>query len=285
MNYPFRKTRAFDSMNTVSINQLSTLRWSFEEDAEAYYRHGFSGIGIYRPKLEDFGLDRAIELLEEFKLNPTSLSWVGGFTGSDGRRYTDAVSDGLQAIREASQLGVESLVVLAGGRNNHIRNHARRTLCDALTEIMPAAEDHGVKLSIEPFHPGCGDEWSFVSDLRSTLEIIEIVDSPQLGIALDTYHLGLDQEVLAWLPDVIPYLHLVQLGDARHSPLGEMNRCLLGEGAVPLQHILRVLLEYNYSGPLEVELIGEDVETISYEEILEHTRCFLEQTASSASPS
>ncbi|MBL6725658.1 sugar phosphate isomerase/epimerase [Rubripirellula sp.] len=272
-------------MNTVSMNQLSTLRWSFEEDAEAYHRHGFSGIGIYRPKLEDFGLDRAIELLAEFELEPTSLSWVGGFTGSDGRRYTDAVADGLQAIREAAELGVDSLIVLAGGRNNHIRNHARRTFCDALTEIAPAAEDHGVRLSIEPFHPGCGDEWSFVNDLRSTLEIIEIVGSPQLGIALDTYHLGLDPEVLPWLPDIIPHLHLVQLGDARHSPLGEMNRCLLGNGSVPLQHILRVLLEYNYEGPLEVELIGEDVEALSYEQLLEHTRCFIEQTAGSVGQS
>lgn len=277
----FRKKRVILSMNTVSINQLSTLRWSFEEDAEAYHRHGFSGIGIYRPKLEDFGIDRAIELLAEFQLDPTSLSWVGGFTGSDGRAYSESVSDGLEAIADAAKLNVDSLVVLAGGRNNHIRNHARRTLCEALKELAPAAEDHGIRLAIEPFHPGCGDEWSFVNDLHSTLEIIELVGNPHLGIALDTYHLGLDQEVVHWLPDVIPHLHLVQLGDARHYPLGEMNRCLLGQGSVPLHHILRQLFDCNYTGPIEVELIGEDVEPISYEQILEHTRCFFEQAIGS----
>lgn len=276
---------AIHLMNTVSMNQLSTLRWSFEDDAEAYRRHGFSGIGIYRPKLEDFGVDRAIELLAEFQLEPTSLSWVGGFTGSDGRPYTEAVADGIQAIHDAAELGVESLIVLAGGRNNHIRNHARRTLCDALAEIAPVAEDYGVLLSLEPFHPGCGEEWSFVHDLRSTLEIVEIVGSPQLGMVLDTYHLGLDDEMLHWLPEIIPYLHLVQLGDARHTPLGEMNRCLLGQGTVPIEQILRRLIEYNYSGPFEVELIGEDVETFSYESILEHTRCFLEQTVGSVGQS
>ena len=106
-------------MNTVSINQLSTLRWSFEEDAEAYQRHGFSGLGIYRPKLEDFGLDRAIELLAEFQLEPTSLSWIGGFTGSDGRPYTDAIADGMEAICDAEAIGVQTLIVLAGGRNSH----------------------------------------------------------------------------------------------------------------------------------------------------------------------
>lgn len=265
-------------MNTLAISQLSTLRWSFEEDAQAYAARGFKGIGVYRPKLEDFGLDRTIELLAESSLAVTSLSWVGGFTGSDGRAFEDAVQDAIHAVRDAANLRAETLVVLAGGRNNHIRNHARRTLCDALKEIAAVAEDFGVRLSLEPIHPGCGDEWSFVNDLRSTLEIIEAVDNPQLGIVLDTYHVGMDEEAVGWLPEIIPHLHLVQLGDARHSPLGEMNRCLLGEGCVPLRTILATLREHQYDGPLEVELIGEDVETISYDELLDHTRDYIDRT-------
>ncbi len=265
-------------MNTLAISQLSTLRWSFAEDAQAYAARGFKGIGIYRPKLEDFGLDRTIELLAESSLSVTSLSWVGGFTGSDGRAFEDAVLDAISAVRDAANLRAETLIVLAGGRNNHIRNHARRTLCDALKQIACVAEEFGVRLSLEPIHPGCGDEWSFLNDLRSTLDIIETVASPQLGIVLDTYHVGMDEEVVRWLPDVIPHLHLVQLGDARHSPLGEMNRCLLGDGCVPLETILDTLREHGYRGPLEVELIGEDVETISYDELLDHTRNFIDQT-------
>ena len=75
-------------MNTLAISQLSTLRWSFEQDAQAYTARGFKGIGIYRPKLEDFGLDRTpSSCLAESSLSVTSLSWVGGFTGSDGRAY------------------------------------------------------------------------------------------------------------------------------------------------------------------------------------------------------
>lgn len=262
-------------MNTLAISQLTTLRWSFEEDVSAYAKRGFRGIGIYRPKLEDYGLDRTIELLAEHELSVTSLSWAGGFTGSDGRPFEEAVLDAINALEDAANLQAETLIVLAGGRNNHIRNHARRTLCDALAQIATLAEEFGVRLSIEPIHPGCGDEWSFVNDLQSTLDIIESVASPHLGIVLDTYHVGMDEEVVRWLPDVIPHLHLVQLGDARHSPLGEMNRCLLGEGCVPLETILQTLTDHGYDGPLEAELIGEDVETLSYDELLDHTRDFL----------
>ncbi|MGB0596930.1 MAG: sugar phosphate isomerase/epimerase family protein [Rubripirellula sp.] len=265
-------------MNTLAVSQLSTLRWDLEEDVRAYSQRGFRGIGIYRPKLEDYGLDQTIELLADFGLSVTSLSWAGGFTGSDGRPYQEAVLDAINAVEDAANLQAETVIVLAGGRNNHIRNHARRTLCDALKQVAFVAEEFGVQLSIEPIHPGCGEEWSFLNDLRSTLDIIESVASPQLGIVLDTYHVGMDEEVVRWLPDVIPHLHLVQLGDARHSPLGEMNRCLLGKGCVPIETILETLASHGYEGPLEAELIGEDVETLSYDELLDHTRDFFDRT-------
>ena len=265
-------------MNTLAISQLSTLRWGMEQDALAYSRRGFSGIGVYRPKLEDYGLDRTIDLLADFSLSVTSLSWVGGFTGSDGRTYGDAVADAINAVSDAANLQAETLIVLAGGRNNHIRNHARRTLCEALKEISAVAEDHGVRISLEPIHPGCGEEWSFVNDLQSTLDIIETVKSPALGLVLDTYHVGMDEEVVRWLPDVVPHLHLVQLGDARHSPHGEMNRCLLGKGCVPIQTILQTLADRHFRGPFEVELIGEDVEPLGYDKVLDHTCEYIERT-------
>ena len=264
-------------MTKFAISQLSTLRWGIEEDAQAYSERGFDGIGVYRPKLEDYGLDRAIELLAEFSLSVTSLSWVGGFTGSDGRAFDDAVEDAIQAVSDAANLRAETLVVLAGGRNNHIRNHARRTLCDALKQIVAVAEDYDVRISLEPIHPGCGEEWSFLNDLQSTLDIVERVNSPNLGLVLDTYHVGMDEEVVRWLPDVVPHLHLVQLGDARHSPLGEMNRCLLGQGCVPIESIMQTLVEQDFRGSIEIEVIGEDVESLSYDEVLDHARRFVDQ--------
>ena len=259
-----------------AVSQLSTLRWSLEQDVEAYARHGFTGIGIYRRKLDDFGLDRAVELLAERSLDVTSLSWCGGFTGSDGRGFDEAVADAMQAVREAAVLQADTLIVLAGGRNNHIRTHAQRTLCKALKKVSIVAEEFGIRLAIEPIHPGCGEEWSFVHDLRSTLDIIERVGSPSLGIVLDTYHVGMDDEAIEWLPDVIPHLHLVQLGDGRHSPCGEMNRCLLGDGCVPNSLILDTLRQHHYLGAVEIELIGEDVETIAYEQLLDVTKSYLD---------
>lgn len=265
-------------MNTLSVSQLSTLRWDLESEVSAYSKRGFGGIGLYRPKLEDFGVGRAIELLAEHEMAVTSLSWCGGFTGSDGRSFEEAVSDAVRAVVQAAELQADTLIVLAGGKNNHIQTHLRRTLCQALKRLAAVASEHGIQLAIEPFHPGCGDEWSFVTDLQSTLDIIESVNNPSLGLVLDTYHIGMDAEAKRWLPDVADHIHLVQLGDGRQSPHGEMNRCLLGEGCVPLVELMDLLKENGYRGAWEVELIGEDVEPISYEHLLDHTKSYLDRT-------
>ncbi len=88
----------------------------------------------------------------------------------------------------------------------------------------------------------------------------------------------MDEEVVDWLPEIVGHVNLVQLGDARHSPVGEMNRCLLGKGCVPLVKILSTLDQHGYDGAVEVELIGEDVEPLSYEELLDHTRKYIDET-------
>lgn len=265
-------------MNTLSVSQLSTLRWDLESEVAAYAERGFSGIGLYRPKVEDFGIDRTIELLAEHEMAVTSLSWCGGFTGSDGRSFEEAVSDAVRSVIQAAELQADTLIVLAGGKNNHIQTHLRRTLCQALKRLAAVASEHGIQLALEPFHPGCGDEWSFVTDLQSTLDIIERVDNPSLGLVLDTYHVGMEEEAMRWLPDVAEHIHLVQLGDGRHCPHGEMNRCLLGDGCVPLRQLMEMLHEHGYRGAWEVELIGEDVESIGYEQLLDHTKQYLDRT-------
>jgi len=180
-------------------------------------------------------------------------------------------------VRDAEMLGADTLVVLAGGRNNHIKRHLQKTLCGALREIAAVATEHHVKLALEPIHPGCGEEWSFVNDVRSTVDIIADVGSDQLGLVLDTYHLGFDEEMSRMLPDIIAYLNLVQLGDAKHSPLGEMNRCLLGEGNVPIHAILDTLAAGGYDGWIEVELLGADVERFEYETVLDHSVAYLKR--------
>lgn len=42
-------------MIRMSMNELSTYSWTFEQDVSRYLAAGYEGIGVWRPKLTDFG--------------------------------------------------------------------------------------------------------------------------------------------------------------------------------------------------------------------------------------
>jgi len=262
-------------MKKIAVSQLTTLRWTLEQDIQAAVQRGIGGIGFWRPKLEDIGVCETVDQLLASGLRASSLSWGGGFTGSDGRSFSDSVDDAIDAVEQASLLGAETLVVLVGGRNSHIKRHLHKTICQALVEVNAVALAHDVTLAIEPFHPGCGDEWSFIHDMRATMDVLAAVGSSNVGMVLDTYHIGLDSDVLEFLPSVIDFLQLVQLGDSRHCPLGEMNRCLLGEGRVPIPAILESLASAGYDRWIEIEVLGQDVERLNYDAVLDHSMSYL----------
>jgi sugar phosphate isomerase/epimerase len=259
-------------MAKLSMNETTTFRWSFEEDVAHYAAAEIPAIGVWRQKLSDCGEVKAIGLLRDSGLKVSHLLWAGGFTGSDGRSFRESVQDAAQALRLAKRLGAGSLVVYSGARAGHTYNHARRLLKDALVELVPVAAELDVPLALEPMHPACAGEWTFLTSVDDALGVIEAVGSPQVRLVFDTYHLGQDQAILPRIAQIAPHVAIVQLGDARRPPTGEQNRCRLGEGNIPLKEIVAALSAAGYDGYYDVELLGEEIETADYHSLLEHAK-------------
>lgn len=259
-------------MAKLSVNETTTFRWSFEEDVLNYAAAGIPAIGVWRQKLSDCGEAKAIDLLTDKGLEVSHLFWAGGFTGSDGRSYRASVDDAAEAVRTANALSTGALVVYSGARAGHTFNHARRLIKEALKELAPLASELGVVLAVEPMHPGCANEFTFLTDVDEVLDLLDAVGSDQIKIVFDTYHLGQDRQILDQIPELAPRIALVQLGDAREPPTGEQNRCRLGEGTIPLREIVGALVAAGYDGYYDVELLGEAIETVDYHTLLEHAK-------------
>ncbi len=255
-------------MSRMAVSELSTYRWSFEEDVFRYKEHGYQAIGVWRPKLSDCGEAKGRELLADQKLKVSSLSWAGGFTGSDGRTFRESLHDALDAIDVAAQLEADCLVILAGSRSGHTRNHAKRLLSQALKILTEAALAVGMQLAVEPMHVGCAHEFTFLTSIPDTLDVISGIGNSNCGIVFDCYHMAQDENAMDWLASIVPFIRLVQLGDSKRTPMGEQNRCLLGDGNVPLAALVQTIEHYGFDGYYEVELLGEDVEHYDYSEIL-----------------
>ena len=263
-------------MLQLSMNELTTMRWSFEEDIHQYAEAGLDGIGIWRQKLSDVGDEAAVRLLQETNLRCSNLLWAGGFTGSHGCSFRDSVHDAVDAIRSAARLEADCLILYSGAWGGHTHKHARRLVVNALKELIPFAEEFGVTLALEPMHAGCGGEWTFLTTIAETMELIDPFESPFLKLALDTYHFGLQTEDIAMLADVVHRIGIVHLGDGREAPTGEQNRCPLGHGRVELRRIIETLTTAGYSGFLDIELIGESVEAIDYPTLIQDSVDFVE---------
>lgn len=256
----------------LAVSELSTYRWSFEEDVLQYRSRGFDAIGVWRAKLSDYGEEKAVELLREKSLKVSSLQWAGGFTGSDGRSFREAMYDGFDAIELAAMLGAETLVVLTGSRCGHTKSHAKRLIKTALRELAEAASSCNIQLALEPMHCGCAYEWTFLTDIPQTLDIVASIGAKNLGIVFDSYHMAQDRNIIEWLPSIVPMIRLVQLGDAKGAPIGEQNRCLLGHGFVPLTEIVQTMESNGYQGYYEIELLGEEIEHLDYCSVLDDAR-------------
>jgi len=255
-------------MECIAVNEVTTQRWSFEEDVQRYAAAGVEAIGVWRQKLSDFGEAKGAELLRETGLTVSSLNWVGGFTGSEGRTHQETIDDARDALRLAHDLGARNVVVYTGSRAGHTHNHARRLVKSALQMLSPIAEELGICLTLEVMNAECSGECTFLTDLDDALAMLASVESTAVKLLLDTYQLGFCSKLQDRLPELVPHVGLVHLGDGKQVPTGEQNRCLLGEGIVPVGEIVEQLLAHGYAGFFEIELFGEDVETIEYEDVI-----------------
>ncbi len=182
-------------MPRISINEMTTYHWSLLEDVSGYQAAGVKSLGVWRRKLCDFGEERGVELLRESGLAVSSFLSAGGFTGSDGQTFREAVDDALDAVHLAAEMQAGCLVVVTGGRAGHTVNHARRILRDALWEIGDAAGRAGLNIALQSIHRRPIERWSFLTTLDATLDMLAWCDHPRVGMVFDFFHTWREPEL------------------------------------------------------------------------------------------
>ncbi len=256
-------------MMRLSVNDLTTFAWDLYDEAVAYHREGFRAIGLWRPKLSDFGEERAGELLRELGISVSSLSWAGGFTGTNRWSFEDSLADARAAIKQAATVGAECLAVISGPRGGHIDSHARRLIAEALRVLAPEAAEAGVTLALQPMRSHFSRSWTFLHALDETFDIIGNAN-PTVKIAFDVYHLCNERRLMARIPDLAPHVAVVQLCDSPEGARGE--RRMLGDGEIPLSSIVRAFDEAGYAGYYELAAWSRSLWRRDYSELLRECR-------------
>ena len=272
-------------MRRLSVNGATTCGLNYFEDMQQFSKLGISSIGIWRQKIESNAHDRPLDYeivatdLQSNDMTASSLGWAGGFTGSCGKTFCDAVDDARDAIYDAYMVGAECVIINPGSQNGHTHKHARNNLSKAIDSLLPVATDLGIRLAIEPVTTR-SNPWSFLGDFQSHLDFVRSFSSANFGLVLDLFHVGTDLRLLRSLAEIKKEIALVQLSDCAGHQSGERgasgnSRCLLGEGVIPIQSWVNNLTEIGYDRAYEVEVHGELLTNVSPWERLKHTCGYL----------
>ena len=264
----------------LAVNETTTHRWSFLEDVTSYCEAGFGAIGVWLPKLVQFGEERGIELIRDSGMSVSSVSWTGGFTGWDGQSFQDSIDDARSAVKTAGELNAESLIVISGARCGHTLSHARQLLNDALKILVDDAGEYGLALALQPMS---SRECSFLTSLDETLEILDECNHPLVKMAFDVSQLWKEPHLLERIPEIASLVTTLQLCDQRDPPQSEFDQLLPGDGEIPLEEITTAFLDADYDGFFEIKIWSEELWDSDYSDLLRTCRSRLESLCLSGS--
>ncbi|KRE82029.1 sugar phosphate isomerase/epimerase and 4-hydroxyphenylpyruvate domain-containing protein [Arthrobacter sp. Soil763] len=159
-------------------------------------------------------------------------------------------------FRLMSRLGMDTILVCSNVATASIDDDGLRA--DQLSRLAALAGDHGVRVAYEALAWG-----RYVNDYEHAHRLVELVDHPNLGTCLDSFHiLSRDWDtapIERYNPEKIFF---VQVADAPKLSMDVLSwsrhhRVFPGEGQFELAKFMGHVARAGYSGPVSLEVFND----------------------------
>ena len=163
----------------------------------------------------------------------------------------------IDAIAKMGGKHIAGPLYSAVGRKENYSNAERARLFDmcaeGLSEIARYAADRGVVIGLEPLNRF---ETSFINLCKQAVPLVDAVNSPALGIHLDTFHMNIEEQNLG---------EAIELAGSRlvHFHACENDRGAPGSGHVPWLEVARALKKIKYDEWIVIESFVSEIEAIA----------------------
>lgn len=248
------------SPSRLSFNQITADRASLKDVVEACARHGVPYVAVWRHKLAEVGVKKAVCQLRDAGVRVSSVCRGGMFPAATADERAARIEENRRAVDEAAALGAELLVLVCGAAPDKDIAAARRMVADGIAALVPYARERAVRLGIEPMHPGFAAERSCITTLGEARRLAERFDAATVGVLADVYHIWWDPELydeLARAAGRVVGFHVSDWLVPVHDIL--MNRGMMGDGVIELRRIREAVDRTDYAGPIEVEIFNQGV--------------------------
>ena len=229
--------------------------WSPEQIIDACAARGMGGVVFWRREIGS----RAVEIGERVRaagMQVVGLCRTPYLTGSEAPQ---GLGEAKAAVEMAAALGTRVLTIVTGGTEPGTKGvlESQKHLAERVAALAEFAAPLGVSLALEPLNPMFGGNRSCIFTVRDALRVCEAVQAPNVGIAVDVYHVWWDSTLYESLQEargrILGY-HLCDWLEETSDML--LDRGMMGDGVADLKEIRRGVEDAGYLGACEVEIFS-----------------------------
>lgn len=156
-------------------------------------------------------------------------------------------------IQNAQEFGCNKVIVYPGkGAMDQEYTKTQKYAGDSIARLSETAEKYGVTLLIQNVSRCVSNLTPNAAALK---EILDMSGNNRLGVSINTCAVTAGKETLEDYFDLFgDKIQMVQLSDSDE----EDEQMVIGEGTQDFRSSARTLEKYSYSGPVALEIIGEE---------------------------
>ena len=213
---------------------------------------GYDGVelAVRNPKELDIEYVKSLVLTNNLPVPAIGTGQAFGeeglsFTSDDPSVRTKAIYRIKDQISLAKKFGAVVIIGLVRGiiPKDVDKTEACSKMLDAFNEC--AAFDSNVKIVIEPINRY---ETNLLNTVSETLQFIEELGKPNVGLLLDTFHMNIEE------PSMIESIKLAK-NKIFHFHVADSNRWHPGAGHINFKEIFQTLDQVNYHGFISAEIL------------------------------
>ncbi len=229
----------------LSVSSISSLRQPLEDDLALWSELGITHVGLTSPKLDAAGWDTSLEAVRDAGLRVSSVS-----------AFREEPVD----FAFMTGVGCGLLYTVSGYGGMALWEDAASRFCEEIAPFIADATEAAVGVAIEPTNPLRSDV-SFVHSVRDAVDLARMAG---MGVVVDFYSSWYERGLDDLLRENIDLVALVQINDYKLGTFDMPNRCAIGDGDLPVERLLKMVLDAGYEGPFDLELIGPVIEEEGY---------------------
>jgi sugar phosphate isomerase/epimerase len=247
----------------LSVNSVSSWRQPLSDDIAMWRDLGIEHVALILPKIKEVGWDEARDLVNEAGLR---VSTIFGPTyrplGADRATgwWEEDQAGTVETVEFASSIGAASVYVCSGAASGLAWGGAVDAFRELVAPAVARAGELGVPLLVEPTNPLRSDI-SFVFWQRDAMEVARAAGTKvMLDLQSCWYERGLESVVRA----NIDLVGLTQISDFVIGTTQTGDRAVPGDGDIPLERLLSMVLDAGFEGSFDLEVMGPRVEEEGY---------------------